>query len=160
MASSSAAGPSHSQTIAPHTEFFPDIALVLPNKGSMARDMLANERNFLTFFKLSCTLTVLGFTILLKFRFPSGGSTDDDDGDWADNSVTEPIGYCFVAIGLTCLFVGVRKYFMTQLQLAKQVSFLPQGKIAFGAVITIFFLACIVMVLASLNSDLFVSPNK
>lgn len=101
----------------------------------------------------------IGFTILLKFRFPSGGSTDDD-GDWADNSVTEPIGYCFVAIGLSCLFVGVRKYFMTQLQLAKQVSFLPQGKIAFGAVITIFFLACIVMVLASLNSDLFVPPNK
>lgn len=95
------------------------------------------------------------------FRFPSGNTGDDpSDGDWADNSVTEPIGYCFVAIGLTCLFVGVRKYFMTQLQLAKQVNFLPQGKIAFGAVVTIFFLACIVMVLASLNSDLFVSPNK
>lgn len=39
MASSSA-GPSHSQTIAPHTEFWPDVALVLPNKGSMARDMV------------------------------------------------------------------------------------------------------------------------
>lgn len=42
MASSSA-GPSHSQTIAPHTEFWPDVALVLPNKGSMARDMVCKS---------------------------------------------------------------------------------------------------------------------
>lgn len=42
MASSSA-GPSHSQTIAPHTEFWPDVALVLPNKGSMARDMVCQS---------------------------------------------------------------------------------------------------------------------
>jgi uncharacterized membrane protein YidH (DUF202 family) len=42
-----------------------DYSLIVTNSVSMARDQLANERNWLTWFRLSCTLIILGK--LLKF---------------------------------------------------------------------------------------------
>lgn len=37
-----------------------DNSIVVPNDGSMARDQYANERTWLSWLKLSCTLIVLG----------------------------------------------------------------------------------------------------
>lgn len=37
-----------------------DYSLLVSNNISMARDQLANERNWLTWFRLSCTLIILG----------------------------------------------------------------------------------------------------
>ncbi|KAI9492864.1 hypothetical protein BDB00DRAFT_825913 [Zychaea mexicana] len=136
---------------------WPDIALIIPNSGSMARDMLANERNFLTFFKLACTLVVLGFTVLLKFRLPDDhGSLPDE---WADDSVTRPIGYTFIAIGFSALLTAVGKYFKTQRMLAKSINFIQAGWGSFIIVSLLFTLACVVMILASLNSSLFTIPS-
>lgn len=39
-----------------------DYSIITSNNVSMARDMLANERNWLTWFRLSCTLVILGLT--------------------------------------------------------------------------------------------------
>ncbi|KAI9270738.1 hypothetical protein BDA99DRAFT_502576 [Phascolomyces articulosus] len=136
---------------------WPDIALVLPNSGSMGRDMLANERNFLTFFKLSCTLVVLGFTILLKFRFPDDQGNAPDD--WADDSVTQPIGYIFIAIGFSALMTAIGKYFKTQRMLVKRINFIQAGWGSFVIVSLLFTFACIVMILASLRSSLFNIPS-
>ncbi|CEP08950.1 hypothetical protein [Parasitella parasitica] len=47
-----------------------DYSLLVSNNVSMARDQLANERNWLTWFRLSCTLIILGFTVLIQFRLP------------------------------------------------------------------------------------------
>ncbi|KAI8143875.1 hypothetical protein BJV82DRAFT_668313 [Fennellomyces sp. T-0311] len=150
-----AAGPSR-QPI-PLSKRWPDIALIIPNSGSMARDMLANERNFLTFFKLSCTLVVLGFTILLKFRLPDDhGDTPDD---WADDSITEPIGYIFVGLGFAALLTAIGKYFKTQRLLAKSVNMIRAGWGSFIIVSLLFTFACIVMILASVKSNLFTIPS-
>lgn len=37
-----------------------DYSILVSNNISMARDQLANERNWLTWFRLSCTLIILG----------------------------------------------------------------------------------------------------
>lgn len=37
-----------------------DYSILISNNISMARDQLANERNWLTWFRLSCTLILLG----------------------------------------------------------------------------------------------------
>lgn len=37
-----------------------DYSILVNNSVSMARDQLANERNWLTWFRLSCTLIILG----------------------------------------------------------------------------------------------------
>lgn len=41
-----------------------DYSLLVSNNISMARDQLANERNWLTWFRLSCTLIILGNLII------------------------------------------------------------------------------------------------
>lgn len=40
-----------------------DYSILVSNNISMARDQLANERNWLTWFRLSCTLIILGKSI-------------------------------------------------------------------------------------------------
>jgi uncharacterized membrane protein YidH (DUF202 family) len=40
-----------------------DNSIVVPNEGSMARDQFANERTWLSWTKLACTLIVLGTMI-------------------------------------------------------------------------------------------------
>lgn len=42
-----------------------DYSILMSNKISMARDQLANERNWLTWFRLSCTLIILGDILFL-----------------------------------------------------------------------------------------------
>lgn len=37
-----------------------DYSIIVSNDISMARDQLANERNWLTWFRISCTLIMLG----------------------------------------------------------------------------------------------------
>ncbi|KAI9315139.1 hypothetical protein BX666DRAFT_2028724 [Dichotomocladium elegans] len=132
---------------------FPDLPLLVPNTGSIARDMLANERNFLIFFKLSCTLVVLGFTVLLKFRLPD---EKDDTGEENRSSLdTSPIGYCFIAIGFTSLIVSIAKYFVTQRLLIRKINFIRTGWWALMVVTSIFCLACAVMILAIIDARLF-----
>lgn len=41
-------------------ENYLDYSILVSNNISMARDQLANERNWLTWFRLSCTLIILG----------------------------------------------------------------------------------------------------
>ncbi|KAI9014421.1 hypothetical protein CLU79DRAFT_838467 [Phycomyces nitens] len=129
-----------------------DASLILPNKPTVARDQLANERNWLTVFRFSCTMIILGFTVLLKFRFP-------------DDQINEPekeskrmrlgIGYTFIAIGFILYIGGLGKYFKNQLQLARQVNFIQAGWGSFIGVGLIFCFACIVMILATIRADLF-----
>lgn len=43
-----------------HLENTLDYSINVSNSVSMARDQLANERNWLTWFRISCTLIILG----------------------------------------------------------------------------------------------------
>ena len=98
----------------------------------------------------------LGFTILLKFRLPDEGNTPDD---WADESVTQPIGYIFIAIGFSALLTAVGKYFKTQRLLLKRRNFIQAGWGSFIIVSLLFTVVCVVMILASIHSTLFQIPS-
>ncbi|ORZ03921.1 hypothetical protein BCR43DRAFT_484180 [Syncephalastrum racemosum] len=141
-----------------HSPIWPDIAVIVPNKGSTARDILAVERNFLTFFRLGSTLAVIGFTILLKFRLPTvdeGGDVDDRDDDWSNEELRRPIGIIFVAIGFLSVLVAIGKYFKNQILLIKQKNNIQAG---WGSYVTVGILVCfvcLVMAAASLDSSLF-----
>ncbi|KAG0163338.1 hypothetical protein DFQ28_000174, partial [Apophysomyces sp. BC1034] len=101
-----ASAPRIRRTLYPEWFTWLDISLVVPNEITAARDQLANERNWLTWFRLSCTLMVLGFTVLLRFRLPSmDGDDDNEDDEWG--SARTPIGYIFILIGLGSFFVGL-----------------------------------------------------
>ncbi|GAN10983.1 DUF202 domain-containing protein [Mucor ambiguus] len=125
-----------------------DYSLLVSNNISMARDQLANERNWLTWFRLSCTLIILGFTVLIQFRLPE----ENQDAPRADIT-NKPVGYIFVAIGLTCFFVGVGKYFKSQRLLVKQATYVEAGWGSYIAVAILFVFVCTIMILASTNAS-------
>lgn len=197
---SSESGPGPCRLVEPkHSAIWPDIAVIVPNKGSTARgrnavtpchavlipphaDILAIERNFLTFFRLGSTLAVIGnrsnlanninagelmlsigFTILLKFRLPTvneGGDVDDTDEDWSNEEFRRPIGVTFVAIGFLSVLVAIGKYFKNQILLIKQKNNIQAG---WGSYVTVGILVgfvCLVMALASLDSSLFAIPPQ
>ncbi|KAI8639362.1 hypothetical protein BD408DRAFT_271081 [Parasitella parasitica] len=129
-------------------ESFLDYSLLVSNNVSMARDQLANERNWLTWFRLSCTLIILGFTVLIQFRLPDG-SNDTPRSDISN----EPVGYIFVAIGLICFCVGIGKYFKNQRLLVKQATFVEAGWGSYTAIAILFVFVCTIMILASTNAS-------
>ncbi|RCH87850.1 hypothetical protein CU097_009835 [Rhizopus azygosporus] len=120
-----------------------DYSILTSNDVSMARDMLANERNWLTWLRLSCTLIILGFTVLLRLRLP------DPSEEAINNHPTRPIGYVFIAVGLGCLFVGVGKYFKNQRLLIKQATFVQAGWGSFVMVGILAIFTCTIMIIAS-----------
>ncbi|KAG2189964.1 hypothetical protein INT46_003069 [Mucor plumbeus] len=125
-----------------------DYSLLVSNNVSMARDQLANERNWLTWFRLSCTLIILGFTVLVQFRLP-----DKNDTSSRSDVSNKPVGYIFVAIGLSCFFVGIGKYFKNQRLLVKQATYVEAGWASYTAVGILFVFVCTVMILASINAS-------
>jgi uncharacterized membrane protein YidH (DUF202 family) len=147
-----------------------DYSLLVSNNVSMARDQLANERNWLTWFRLSCTLIILGnlitmylciknkyklfdlhtigFTVLIQFRLP-----DKNDTSSRSDVSNKPVGYIFVAIGLSCFFVGIGKYFKNQRLLVKQATYVEAGWASYTAVGILFVFVCTVMILASINAS-------
>ncbi|KAI8070588.1 uncharacterized protein B0P05DRAFT_550307 [Gilbertella persicaria] len=131
-----------------------DYSILVSNNTSMARDQLANERNWLTWFRLSCTLIILGFTLLLQFRLPD--STDQDGNltvSKANDFASKPIGFIFIGIGLSCFFVGVGKYFKSQRLLVKQATFVEAGWGSLVMVGILFCFVCSVMIMASINTS-------
>lgn len=147
-----------------------DYSLLVSNNVSMARDQLANERNWLTWFRLSCTLIILGnsitmylriknkyklfdlhtigFTVLIQFRLP-----DANDHSPRSDISNKPVGYIFVAIGLSCFCVGIGKYFKSQRLLVNQATYVEAGWASYTAIGILFVFVCTVMILASTNAS-------
>ncbi|KAI8344291.1 hypothetical protein BC941DRAFT_408265 [Chlamydoabsidia padenii] len=139
-----------------------DLSLIIPNKVSMARDQLAGERNYLTFLRFSCTLIVLGFTMILKFRLPYAEDLDDplnDQWEMDRDQITTPLGYCFVAIGFSLFLYSFAQYYLNQQALIRQVNYIQAGW--FSLTVMAMFAAFVigVMILATIHSVLFTSPT-
>ncbi|KAI8337793.1 hypothetical protein BD560DRAFT_413126 [Blakeslea trispora] len=128
-----------------------DYAILVSNNASMARDHLANERNWLTWLRLSCTLTILGFTVLLQFRLPEEETGMKMMMKPVDLT-SKPIGYIFVAIGVACFIVGVGKYFKNQRLLVKQATYIEAGWGSYVTAGLLFSIVCSVMIIASINA--------
>ncbi|CAO3635920.1 unnamed protein product [Mucor hiemalis] len=144
-----------------------DYSILVSNNISMARDQLANERNWLTWFRLSCTLIILGkfrtfikkrnsikqlvgFTILIKFRLPD--ETQDTEEDTPFDVTNKPIGLIFCVIGFCCFFVGIGKYFKNQRLLVKQATYVEAGWGSYLMIALLFLFVCSVMIMASLST--------
>ncbi|KAJ9049237.1 hypothetical protein DSO57_1026741 [Entomophthora muscae] len=90
------------------------LSSVVENKGSTARDHLANERTFLAWLRTSLSLTMLGvaFTQLAKLG-PNEGLIK-----------AAVIGALFCALGIIFAIAGIYRYFANQYYL-KKGKFLP-----------------------------------
>ncbi|CAO3635600.1 unnamed protein product [Cunninghamella blakesleeana] len=114
------------------------------------RNQLVAERNYLTFLRFSCTLIVIGFTLLTNFRLPS---TKKDTPDQTKlDEVTRPIGYVFVAAGLFVFISGLVKYFRSQHALVREVNYIQSG---IGSIISMVLIAVFVigvMILSMIDS--------
>ncbi|KAI8988561.1 hypothetical protein BDF20DRAFT_911019 [Mycotypha africana] len=136
-----------------------DYSILVSNNISMARDQLANERNWLTWFRLSCTLIILGFTVLIQFRLPDNGDDHDnnnnsnsgDSGSHFADVANKPVGFIFIIIGFLCFLVGIGKYFKNQRLLVKQATYVEAGWGSYSMVLIVFIFVCTIMILASTN---------
>ncbi|ORX52698.1 hypothetical protein DM01DRAFT_1336481 [Hesseltinella vesiculosa] len=132
-----------------------DYSALIPNKVSMARDQLANDRNFLTFFRYSCTLIILGFTMLVKFRLPESGQPPPPDDDWL---MSRPFGYTFIALGL-CLFIyALTRYFRIQYALIHEKNNIEAGWFSFLLMIVLALFIIVVSIISVVRSYTYLNP--
>ncbi|KAI8577377.1 hypothetical protein K450DRAFT_252175 [Umbelopsis ramanniana AG] len=124
-----------------------DNAFVVPNEGSMARDQCANERTYLSWLKLSCTIIVLGFTIIINLRLPNGETQPSIDPRY-----TRPIGITFVAIGLLSFILGLVKYFRNVRLLILHRTLVQAGWFSFLLMAIVSLFACTIMLIV-VSSD-------
>lgn len=149
-----------------------DNSFVVPNEGSMARDQCANERTYLSWLKLSCTIIVLGkethshpltlqhasdtlssfvhiliyritgFTIIINLRLPNGETQPSIDARY-----TRPIGITFVAIGMLSLILGIIKYFRNVKLLILHRTLVQAGWFSFLLMAVVSLFACTIMLI-------------
>ncbi|ORX80957.1 hypothetical protein K493DRAFT_292954 [Basidiobolus meristosporus CBS 931.73] len=91
-------------------------SLLLENKGSVARDHLANERTFLAWIRTSLSLITVGVAIAQLFRLPT-----KDSNSKSHHNAGIPIGASFIVFGICFTFFALIRYFHAQ-------SLMTQGK--------------------------------
>lgn len=87
-------------------------SLYLENKGTVARDHLANERTFLAWLRTSLSFISLGIGVTQLFRLNSkSGSGVHEYG--------KPLGAIFIILGIATLLLGFSRFFHVQALLTK-----------------------------------------
>ncbi|KAF9352611.1 hypothetical protein BGX34_012066 [Mortierella sp. NVP85] len=120
-------------------------SLILENKGSIARDHLANERTFLAWLRSSLSMITVGVAITQLFRLQSGSTGGSVD------KVTElgrPLGGSFVALGILFLWLGASRYFHSQNVLSYGQFPASRGSVILATVTVMsVLLACFIIVI-------------
>jgi uncharacterized membrane protein YidH (DUF202 family) len=93
--------------VTPHVR----LTFQLENKGSVARDHLANERTFLAWLRTSLSLITVGVAVAQLFRLQqaAGGHSYIDD-----SSTGKAIGVSLVVLGMVFILFGLVRYFVAQ----------------------------------------------
>ncbi|KAJ7055724.1 hypothetical protein C8F01DRAFT_1062515, partial [Mycena amicta] len=86
------------------------IALVLENRGSVARDHLASERTFLAYVRTSLAVAAAGVALVQLFHISDAGQ----EGIW---SYARPLAAATIILSLYVLGLGVSRYFTVQASL-------------------------------------------
>ena len=87
-------------------------AMVLENKGSVARDHLANERTYLAWLRTSLSLITVGVGVAQLFRLQTsslGSNTYQAGIIWG-----KTLGSVLVCFGMAFLLLGTYRYFESQ----------------------------------------------
>ncbi|KAF8425713.1 hypothetical protein EV426DRAFT_596264 [Tirmania nivea] len=80
--------------------------LVFENAASDARDHCANERNFLSWLRLSIYLAIIAMAIVLSFQLRTPASAHE-------RRLALPLGLIFWIMAVLCLFTGLGNYLKT-----------------------------------------------
>ncbi|KAI5818596.1 hypothetical protein BZA77DRAFT_243331, partial [Pyronema omphalodes] len=95
-------------------------ALVFENTASDARDHCANERNFLSWLRVSMYMCIVSMAIILSFQLKTSPSP-------AEKKMAMPMGIVFWFLSIVCLCAGLANYLKTIEKYSKKAAIVQSG---------------------------------